>query len=76
MAIEITNKQTGPIQLVIRSGTKARAFTCLNIPGKGAGKNVYVLQDERMTDYILRAEQRGEITTRYVASNKTVTEGE
>lgn len=73
--IEITNKLQGPVQLVIRSGTKSRAFTCLNIPGRGSGKNVYLLEDERTTEYIERAERKGFISTKHV-NNSVIKEGE
>lgn len=68
--IEITNRLRGPVQLVIRSRTKARSFTCLNIPGIGAGKNVYLLEDERVTEDIERAKREKQITTRYVINTK------
>ncbi len=64
--IEITNKERAPVQLIIRSRTRAREFTCLNIPGRGAGKNVYLLEDERTTPYVERVEKMGLISTRYV----------
>jgi hypothetical protein len=73
--IEITNRLQGPVQLVIRSRTKSRAFTCLNIPGRGSGKNVYLLEDERATEYIERAEKAGFISTKYV-NNTVIKEGE
>jgi hypothetical protein len=64
--IEITNRLQGPVQLIIRSRTKSRAFTCLNIPGRGSGRNVYQLEDERTTEYIERAVRDGLISTKYV----------
>lgn len=64
--IEITNKSRSPVQIVIRSKTKSCAFTCLNIPGIGGGKNVYHLEDERVTEYVKRAEKDGLIVTKYV----------
>jgi hypothetical protein len=64
--LEITNKLQGPVQLVIRSRVKSRAFTTLNIPGRGSGKNIYLLEDERATEYIQRAERAGFISTRHV----------
>lgn len=72
--IEITNRQRGPVQLVIRSRKHLNAFTTLNIPGIGSGKNVYPLADELMTEYVERAEKSGLISTRYVKNN--VTKGE
>lgn len=64
--IEIENRQNGPIQLVVRSMTHNGGFTTLNIPGIGSGKNVYTLEDERMTEYVERVKKDGLITTRYV----------
>jgi hypothetical protein len=64
--IQITNKQRGPVQLVIRSRTAARAFTTLNIPGVGSGKNVYFLEDERHTEYVDRVEQMGLISIKRI----------
>ena len=48
--LEIKNKKKFPVQLVIRSRKAPRAFTVLNIPGVGGGKNVYYLEDERVTE--------------------------
>ncbi len=64
--LEITNRQKGPVQLIIRSRKGTREFTVLNIPGIGAGNNKYLLEDERVTDYIQRAERDGLISTRYI----------
>ncbi len=64
--IEIENRQRGPTQLVVRSKVHNGGFTTLNIPGMGAGKNVYFLEDERMTENVARAEKDGFIKTRYV----------
>lgn len=68
--LEITNKQKGPVQLVIRSrrGPTPREFTVLNIPGRGKGNNKYLLEDELVTDYINKAEREGLISTRYIES--------
>lgn len=74
--IEITNKEKSPVQIVIRSRTGARAFTCLNIPGRGAGKNVYLLEDERHTEYVDRMEKDGFISTKYVPNQEIIREGE
>jgi hypothetical protein len=68
--LEIKNKQKYPVQLVVRSRKASRAFTCLNIPGVGGGKNVYYLEDERATEYIDRAEKEGLISTKQIP-NKT-----
>jgi hypothetical protein len=64
--LEIKNKQKFPVQLVIRSRTAPRSFTTLNIPGVGSGKNIYLLEDERATEYIDRAEKNGLISTRHI----------
>jgi hypothetical protein len=58
-----------PIQLVVRSRTKSRAFTTLNIPGRGSGKNVCYIEEERSTEYINKAKENGLISTKIV--NKT-----
>jgi hypothetical protein len=73
--IEITNRLQGPVQLVIRSRKKARQFTCLNIPGRGSGHNIYLLEDERVTDYIDRAERAGFISTKHI-DDTVIKEGE
>lgn len=66
--IKITNKNKSPIQLLVRSKTKPRAFTCLNVPGIGAGKNVVYIEDEMQTEYIEKLEKNHLITTKYVNS--------
>lgn len=65
--LEITNCSKSPIQLIIRSKTGAylgeekgfqkttKGFTTLNIPGKGSGKNIFYLEDEKYTEYIQQA---------------------
>ena len=73
--IEITNLTTGPIQLIVRTGTEARLprnMTVLNVPGIGSGKNVVKLEDERYTDYIQRIEDAGHIKIKRItkSSNK------
>lgn len=74
--IEITNKQKSPVQVVIRSRKGARAFTTLNIPGRGAGRNVYLLEDERKTKYVDRVEGMGLISTKYIPNQEIIREGE
>ena len=73
--IEIRNKQRGPIQILVRSRKAPAAFTTLNIPGIGKGKNVVYIEDERATEIIERVEKMGLISTRYVP-NKRVEKGE
>jgi hypothetical protein len=73
--IEIKNKMKSPVQLVIRSRKAPKAFTTLNIPGLGSGKNTYYLEDERNTEYVERAEKMGLISTRYL-TKKELNKGE
>jgi hypothetical protein len=65
--IEITNKTKGPVQLCIRTKV-GKGLTVKNIPGIGAGNNVYLLEDERHTDYVDRAEKLGLITQRKIST--------
>ena len=69
--IEITNKTRGPVQLVIRTKV-GKEMTVLNIPGIGAGKNVFFLEDERHTEWIDRAEQNGLITQKIVTKKRSI----
>jgi hypothetical protein len=64
--IEITNRKKGPISLPVRSTRRTRSLTTVVIPGRGSGKNIYLLQDERKTEYIDRVERKKLISTRYV----------
>lgn len=64
--IEITNRQKCPVQVLVRSRRSPRSFTTLNIPGIGKGNNIYLLEDERVTDYIERVENMGLISTRKI----------
>ena len=64
--IEITNRQKCPVQVLVRSRRSPRSFTTLNIPGIGKGNNIYLLEDERATDYIERVEKMGLISTRQI----------
>lgn len=64
--LEITNRNKFPVQLIIRSNSAPKAFTVLNIPGIGSGKNIFLLEEERSTDYILRAENIGLIKTKKI----------
>lgn len=65
--IEIRNKNKFPVQLVVKARQKPNSFTTLNIPGRGAGKNVYYLQDELTTEYVERCEKEFKlITTKYI----------
>lgn len=67
--IEIKNKQKSPIQLLVKSRRKPRSFTTLNVPGRGAQKNIIYIEDELHTEYIDRLERDGLITTKYVPNN-------
>jgi hypothetical protein len=40
----------------------------LNLPGVGAGKNVYLLEDERSTEYIDRAANDGLVSIRKITN--------
>jgi len=74
--IEIRNKERGPIQLVVRSRTAPRAFTTLIVPGVGQRKNVVLIEDERTTEYVDRAEKAGHISTRHIPNNKLKAKGD
>jgi len=67
--LEITNKNKFPVQLVVRSRKAVRSFTTLNLPGIGSGKNVYLLEDERSTQYIDRAANDGLVTIRKITQS-------
>lgn len=71
--IEITNLTKSPIQLLVRSRKKTRAFTTLVLPGRGSGHNKLMIEDERATEYIGRAEGNGLISTRQVHSKGRTT---
>jgi len=68
--IEVRNKSRSPVQLIVRSRKAPRAFTTLNLPGVGAKNNVCLLEDEKVTEYIDRLEQKGLISTRYIPNKK------
>lgn len=68
--IEIKNKTKGPIQVLIRSRKSPKSFTTLNIPGIGSGKNTYLMEDERNTEYVERAESLGLISTRHLTKRE------
>jgi hypothetical protein len=68
--LEITNKTKQPVQLVIRSKKAPKAFTVLNIPGVGLNKNTFLLEEERSTDYIYRAEQKGLIKIKKILNKE------
>ena len=64
--IEITNKNRGPVQVIVRSRKAPRTFTTLNIPGIGTGHNKVVIADEIKTDYLDRVEKWGLISTKKI----------
>jgi hypothetical protein len=66
--LEITNRKRHPVQLIIRSRRATKSFTTLNLPGVGKGKNILVLEDERSTPYIDRAEKDGLISIRQITN--------
>lgn len=68
--IEIKNKTKSPVQVLIRSRTSPKSFTTLNIPGIGLGQNIFVIEDERKTEYVDRAEKMGLISTRHLTKKK------
>ena len=74
--LEIKNKHRFPVQLIIRSMKAPRAFTTLNIPGIGCGKNIFYLEDERATEYIDRAVTDGFISVKHVPNNILLKKGE
>lgn len=67
--IEIRNKSKSPIQLTVRSRETAKSFSTLVIPGIGKNKNVYLLEDERMTENITQAKDNGLITIKHIPNN-------
>jgi hypothetical protein len=73
--IEIKNKTKGPVQVLIRSRKSSKSFTTLNIPGIGSGRNTYLMEDERNTEYVDRVEKMGLISTRHI-TKKELNKGE
>lgn len=72
---EVTNKQRGPVQLLIRSrrGPSPREFTVLNLCGIGKGNNIRLVEDELMTDYIWQAEREKLVSVRYIEEENSFT---
>lgn len=64
--IELKNLNKFPVQLIVKSTRIPNSFTCLNIPGIGKKNNIFLLEDERATEYIDRAVEAGLITKRIV----------
>lgn len=70
--IEVKNKTRSPVQLLIRSRKAPRAFTTLNIPGVGKGKNVILLEDERVIPEIIERLKKMELISHRYVPNKRV----
>ncbi len=68
--LEIRNRNKFPVQLVVKSRRAPHSFTTLNIPGIGSGKNIFLLDEERTTEYIDRAEKNGLISIRNTTNVK------
>ena len=64
--IELKNLNKFPVQLIVKSTRIPNSFTCLNIPGIGKKNNIFLLEDERATEYIDRAVEAGLLTKRIV----------
>lgn len=62
--IEITNVKPYPIQLIIRGPHSDNSYCAIDIPGVGIKKTKILIEDERHTPYIDRAEKAGLIMTR------------
>jgi hypothetical protein len=62
--IEITNLNRTPIQIIVKSKRTTNAFTVLNVPGVGKGKNKILIEDGIHTPYIDQAERSGYIKQR------------
>jgi len=69
--IEITNKTKSPVQLCVRTKV-GKGLTVKNLPGIGANKNVWLLEDERHTEYVDRAEKLGLITQKKISTKKAI----
>lgn len=66
--LKITNITKGPVQILINSGKAPNRIAVKNIPAIGSGKNEYLCKDERVTEYIKRAEKDGLIKTQYISN--------
>ncbi len=64
--IELKNLKKFPVQVIVKSKRVPNSFTCLNIPGIGKKNNIFLLEDERATEYIDRAVEAGLLTKRIV----------
>ena len=74
--LEIRNKQRYPVQIIVRSRLDSHSFTVKNICGVGKGKNVFLLEDERRTDYIDRLEKAKLISVKYIPDTVELKKGE
>ncbi len=68
--IEITNRECGPVQLMVKSKNKVSGFTTKVLPGRGKKQNVYVINDEDKTDQMDLLESLKLISMRTVAAKK------
>jgi len=64
--IEITNRDRGPVQLIVRSQNKVTGFTTKILPGRGRKKNVCIITDEEWTEQINTLVELKMISTRRV----------
>jgi hypothetical protein len=69
--IQITNRGRSPVQIIVRSKIDSHRLTVKNIPGIGKGKNVFLLEDERVTEYIGRLEKAKLISTKYIPDTES-----
>jgi len=52
--LEITNLDRSPLQLIVKSRKKLRAFTTKVLPGRGSGHNKVRIPEEISTEWIDR----------------------
>jgi len=69
--IQITNRGKSPVQIIVRSKLNSHKLTVKNIPGVGKGANVFLLEDERWTEYIERLERAKLISTKYIPDTES-----
>lgn len=72
--LELTNRTKGPLQVMVRSRRKVDTFTTLTIPGVGSGKNVVLIEDERITENIERLRRDKLLVYTYIED--VITKGE
>ena len=64
--IEITNRDRGPVQLMVKSRNYVSGFTTQILPGRGKKQNVCLIEDEQWTDQIGLLEELKMVSTRRV----------